>query len=241
MMNDRQQRVANQVGELIDNFPLVLDTETTGLGHMDELVDIAIIDLNGMVLLDTLIKPLKLIPAEATRIHHISNVDVAGAPTLIDILPQLETIFRNRVIAIYNAEYDLRIIYQSLQVHRLEKSSFGTMIYDMLMARRNVACIMKLYSEFYGNWNDYRRNYTWQSLENACKQCNIFVPRNQLHRAKIDAELSRQVILHMAGISIYDDDRYDYETRELPVFDDETIKIQTAFDDANAAAYYDRF
>ena len=47
----------------------ILDTETTGLYDDAEIVEISIIDENGGVLLDTLVKPLKPIPAEATAIH----------------------------------------------------------------------------------------------------------------------------------------------------------------------------
>ena len=63
----------------------ILDTETTGLYDDAEIVEISIIDENGGVLLDTLVKPLKPIPAEATAIHGITNEMVATAPTWVAI------------------------------------------------------------------------------------------------------------------------------------------------------------
>ena len=41
------------------NNYVILDTETTGLGDNDVIVQLGILDLNGNVLLDTLIKPTK--------------------------------------------------------------------------------------------------------------------------------------------------------------------------------------
>ena len=56
------------------------DTETTGLSDEDEIVHIAIVDIDGSVLIDTLVKPSKLIPSEATYIHNITNKMVEYAP-----------------------------------------------------------------------------------------------------------------------------------------------------------------
>ena len=38
---------------------VILDTETTGLGDSDVIIQISIIDLDGNVLMDSLIKPTK--------------------------------------------------------------------------------------------------------------------------------------------------------------------------------------
>ena len=61
-----------------------LDTETTGLDpDHDELLEIAIVDDSGEVLLDTLIKPSTNNPVwpEAEAIHGIAPEMVADAPT----------------------------------------------------------------------------------------------------------------------------------------------------------------
>ncbi len=52
---------------------LILDTETTGLGAQDEIVELAIIDTNGTVKFDNLIQPTIPIPEEASRIHGITD------------------------------------------------------------------------------------------------------------------------------------------------------------------------
>lgn len=55
-----------------DNF-VILDTETTGLDEHDEIVEVAVIDMSGKVLLNTLVNPIQPIPYEATQIHGITN------------------------------------------------------------------------------------------------------------------------------------------------------------------------
>jgi len=49
---------------------LILDTETTGLGEKDVIIQMALIDLDGNVLLDSLVKPKKKksISREATEV-----------------------------------------------------------------------------------------------------------------------------------------------------------------------------
>ena len=52
--------------EMVARRPVYLDTETTGLDEQSEIVEISLIDSDGSVLLDTLVKPLERIPAGAT-------------------------------------------------------------------------------------------------------------------------------------------------------------------------------
>lgn len=56
-----------------EESPLFLDTETTGLSDHHEVCDIAIVDLAGAVLLNSLVKPVKqMIERQASEIHGIS-------------------------------------------------------------------------------------------------------------------------------------------------------------------------
>ena len=66
---------------------VVLDTETTGLDEDAEIVEIAIVDSTGKVLLDTLVKPSKPLPVycEASEIHGITNEMLVNAPNWQDI------------------------------------------------------------------------------------------------------------------------------------------------------------
>jgi len=87
-----------------------LDTETTGLSvHKGaRVVEIAILDEDGDVLMDTLVDPLCKIPWQATQVHGINNQMVEDAPTLEELLPEIDEIICGHEVVIYNASYDLQ-------------------------------------------------------------------------------------------------------------------------------------
>jgi len=87
---------------------LFFDTETTGLSAArgDKVVEIAIVDINGSVLLDTLVNPLREIPAMASSVHGISNKMVLGAPSWEELLSEIQEIVAGKIISAYNAPYD---------------------------------------------------------------------------------------------------------------------------------------
>ncbi|HEV2172794.1 MAG TPA: 3'-5' exonuclease [Nitrospira sp.] len=101
------QRRAKQI--LADPHTVVLDTETTGLVDGSYICDLAII-ARGRSLVNTLVNPQVHIPPDASRIHGIYDEDVKYAPTFAELWPELERIFRESTVVIYNAGYDVRII-----------------------------------------------------------------------------------------------------------------------------------
>jgi len=76
-MDERTQEVVEHVRALIETNPLILDTETTGLDG--EICEIAVIDLTGNVLINTLVKPTTSIPEDVIGIHGISDETVREA------------------------------------------------------------------------------------------------------------------------------------------------------------------
>lgn len=172
--------------QILADRPLFLDTETTGLDARAEIVEIALIDHDGALLLESLVKPTRRIPRDATRVHGIDDRMVAGAPTWAELWPQVQTLLSGRRVGIYNAEFDLRMIAQSHAAHRVSDTTAGS----------NAFCIMKLYAEFFGERGSYG-NYKWQSLDKAARQCGISLPNS--HRAGADARLARAVLEFMAG------------------------------------------
>jgi DNA polymerase-3 subunit epsilon len=182
---DRQDaiRIARTKIEL---KPLYLDTETTGLGDLDEIVEISILDYDGSVLFDSLVRPLRKIQADAMAIHGITEAMVKDAPRWGEVWPEIKTILHNRTIAIYNADFDIRMIRQTHRVHQISSTQIPN----------DYFCIMLLYAQFYGEWDYTRRSFRWQSLEKAGMQCRI--PLSNTHRAKDDAALARAVLHFIA-------------------------------------------
>jgi DNA polymerase-3 subunit epsilon len=170
-----------------DSF-VFLDTETTGLDEFAEVVEVAVIDSEGNTLVDTLVKPTGPIPEAATEIHGISDQDVVNSPTFAEVWQeQLQPVFVDKSVCIWNAVFDLRIIHQTLFEYDLPPHDI-----------QKVSCIMKLYADFNGVWNPARKQKTWQKLSVAAEQCGIPLPSN-LHRAGADAELTRGVFNYIAN------------------------------------------
>jgi len=182
-----RHQAIQQAQQLLSQEPIYLDTETTGIRSSAEIVEICIVDHDGSVLLDSLARPRRSIPADAARIHGINDSMVANARSWDQLWPDVETLLAGRTIGIFNASFDLRLIEQS---HRLANL-------PLLAKPLNAFCIMKLYAKFYGEWDMHRQNYRWQSLDKAQRFCNI--PLVNSHRAKDDALLARAVLHHIGN------------------------------------------
>jgi DNA polymerase-3 subunit epsilon len=170
----------------LNKKPIYLDTETTGLKGDDQIVEICLLEPDGSIAFQALVRPTVKIPADATRLHHITDALVSTAPAWPEIWPHVEAILTTRRIAIYNAEYDLRLIKQSHLAHGLIGSPAISHF-----------CIMKLYAQFRGDWNSRARNYRWYSLDDARGQCGLDLPN--AHRAHADALLARALLHHVAA------------------------------------------
>jgi len=182
---DRRAAIAQAQIEL-NKQPIYLDTETTGLKDHDQIVEICLLDHDGSIAFVSLVKPTVKIPLDAIRVHGITDALVSAAPTWLEIWPQVETILTKRRVAIYNAEYDLRLMKQSHFAHGL---TWSTSISHF--------CLMKLYAQFRGEWNSRAGNYRWHSLDDARWQCGLNLPN--AHRAHADTLLARAVLHYVAA------------------------------------------
>ncbi len=171
-------RLARQILEM---RPLYLDTETTGLDQSAEIVEIAVLDSDGSPLFQSLVRPTQPIPPEAMRIHGINDEMVRAAPPWIIVWQSLRPLLNNRLVAVYNAEFDLRMMQQSHSRYR-----------QPWRERITHHCIMKLYAEFRGESNRQRSAFRFHSLEDAGRQLGIPLPNS--HRAVDDALLARAVL-----------------------------------------------
>jgi DNA polymerase III subunit epsilon len=173
------------------NQYVILDTETTGLNKNDVIIQIAITDLDGNELLNSLVRPTKRkrMSAEATAIHGITMKDLANAPTFAELVPQIRKIVVGKKALIYNAEFDLKLIDQTT-----DQDNCG---YPGVTA----ICVMLTYSTFVGQWSDYHCDFTYQRLRGGdhsaigdCRatirvihemaEAELFNPRPQLATAK---------------------------------------------------------
>ena len=166
--------------DIIKQRPLILDTETTGLDlARDEIVEIALLELDGTVLLNTLVQCRGIIPNAATAIHGIAKEMLEGQPTFPEMWQQLSP-HLSRPLVIYNAAYDVPML------------AYGALRYGLRMARPNAHCLMCWYTE-----HSVGAMGSYQGLETACRAFGI---EPGTHRALSDAEAARQVLLHLATV-----------------------------------------
>lgn len=111
----------------------VVDVETTGLSPVrDRIVEI------GVVLLDesgepegewqSLVNPLR--GMGAVFVHGLTDADVADAPTLADLLPQIRGLFSGRALVAHNATFDVGFL----------NASFARAGYGMHVPREATVC-----------------------------------------------------------------------------------------------------
>lgn len=173
-----QQAVRAYAACLLTREPLFLDTESTGLDDQDEVIEIAILDIHGAVLLDTLVKPAQPIPYAATVVHGITDQDVETAPSWLAIGEQIAGILSGRLVIAHNAEFDLRMLHQTCKRYGIAMPTFET------------ECTMELLTEL--------NNGRWPSLSDAVVLADVDMPPAVQHRSKGDAEVCRQIIQTLA-------------------------------------------
>jgi DNA polymerase-3 subunit epsilon len=156
---------------------VILDTETTGLNKSDEIIQLAVIDLDGNTLLNESIRPTKKkrIAADAVAIHGLTMEVLSSCETFAELARPLERAIGKKTIITYNAEFDMRMYVQS---YRLAGG---------FLPRGNWECAMLMYAQYVGEWNDYHHNYRWQKLPGGS------------HSALGDCLATLEVLRTMAG------------------------------------------
>ncbi len=150
---DRRATVAWARWVLRASNVVLLDTETTGLDQTAEVVEIALLTSRGEVVCDSLIRPLGPIPAAATAIHHLDAAAVAHAPTWAELYPRIVGLLHRRLVVVYNAAYDRRLLDQTCA--RAGRPSLRPAAWH---------CAMLEYARFTGVWNAARNDYRWHKL-----------------------------------------------------------------------------
>lgn len=166
---------------------VVLDTETTGLGHGAEICQIAIIDDHGQTLVDTLIKTVNPIPDDASRIHGITDAMVQNAPAWGDVLPELQKLLTGVNVVVYNATFDRGMMHKSNEANNLPKIDWKTL--------GPWWCAMEAFAEVYGDWNSYHKSYRWQRLAAAARYYRL--PVENAHNALGDCLMTLGVVKAM--------------------------------------------
>jgi DNA polymerase-3 subunit epsilon len=159
----------------------ILDTETTGLNSMAEIVQVAIVEPTGTIALDTLVKPGQAIPFDATAIHGITNLMVSQAPTFAEVTPRLIEFLVNRTVIAYNAPFDRRMLDQTARQNGVR------------LPLLTWECAMQRYANYLGRGASRRGGYGMPRLPRSDDY------RSKKHQAVDDCLATLELIRRMAG------------------------------------------
>lgn len=190
-----RRAASHQAAAWLEMRPVYLDTETTGVGDgnkgpLDEIVSIAVVDHDGTVLLDQLVRPRQCIPPAATAIHGITDEHVERMPHFDELWPRLVRVITGRNVVIYNAQFDQRMLNQSMRACGRGAQYRTYWAWTM--------CAMTLYAQYVGDWNEYRGDYKWHKLSAAAEACGL-TWCGAAHGALADAQMTRNLVHYMAA------------------------------------------
>ena len=168
------------------NF-VIIDTETTGFDAHDEIIQFGVINQDGETVLETLIKPDQSI--QNHQYHGITDEMVKDAPSFPDVFEKVKAALKDKKVLAYNWAYDSKMLNQVCRKYGVpEWGSEGE-------------CVMEMYAQFNGEWNDYHGNYRWKKLREALAAFGLkhedFGEKE--HDACTDARATLAVIKKMAG------------------------------------------
>lgn len=161
---------------------VVLDTETTGFQVYagDEIVEIALIEYIGLRRTGrefcSLIRPSISIPPSSTRIHGITDDDVASAPQIDDIVEDIVSFIGRSVLVGHHVGFDLRFL------ERVTRR-----VFDCRLSQPAVDT-MVLYLAMTGQLDHY-------SLDEVAEACDIRI--RDRHRARGDAIACGEICMHL--------------------------------------------
>jgi DNA polymerase III subunit epsilon len=160
----------------------ILDCETTSLDG--EIIDLAIVSLDGKALFNELLRPTVPIEEGAMAVHEITEAMVATVRTFKEAWPDILVVVEGKTIIAYNATFDRGRFEHTARVH------------GITLPILEWQCMMLRYAEFWGMPGRYG-GFRWQKLKDACLQQGI--PFNQAHRALSDAHAVVKLIQKLAG------------------------------------------
>ncbi|MFN1233382.1 exonuclease domain-containing protein [Enterobacter hormaechei] len=193
MINMQKNILAMIIHKWLKSDYVVIDTETTGLGEDAEIIEIAIINMRGEVLLDTLVKPTQPIPPEVTEINHITNEMVANAPAWRDVFQIVLMIISGHKWLAWNSGFDARMLDQTCLrtgIYANEQAYYAALVTSRIHTSHIDA--KAVYDQWYGEFDEKRKAFKRQSLTTAAARHGVSV--EGAHRALADCKMVLAVL-----------------------------------------------
>lgn len=179
---------------------ICIDCETTGLeADKDRIIEVAAVLFDMRTVYDqteSLVNPECTIPSESIEIHHITQEMVQDQPVIVKILPDLLKFIGDNIIVGHGVGFDIEIIAQAADRHRIPHTLRKNPYLDTLRMAR-------LYGESPIN-----------SLEHLRKHFNV--PQEGAHRAMSDVVVNMEVFKHLA--KRYKTTKQVFEALSKPIY-----------------------
>lgn len=188
-----------EVAKWLIEHGIFFDTETTGLGADDRVIEIAVVDgKTGEMLVDTLINTPREIDEEAQKIHGISNADLDGAPDMDKVVQtQLFPLFADHPASAFSLAFDRRLISQSCRQHWYSVFEPDKWDQGVQFNNRRDVCAMELANRHlvaaHGEWDEGSARFRRLSLARCCEIAGVQFT-GKAHRALADARATRDLI-----------------------------------------------
>jgi len=181
-MTPNQTKMAQRAAQLLETGFVVIDFETTGFPSDPKvaIIEVAVIDHRGGVLLNTLVQPGCSIPMRASQVNGIYDDDVVDALPFEALYPDLMALLDGQIAIAYN--------------HTFEQGIINTVCgrYDMTAPTADWRCAMRAYAM-------YRDLRGFSSLVKACTAEGITI--ENAHRALGDCKMTLALMYTMAQLA----------------------------------------
>lgn len=166
----------------------LVDTETTGIGDADAVVEVSLLDEKGTDHLTTLVNPLAPIGDSARNAHGLDEEALSGAPPFSEVASRLCRMLSDEQVDnlwAYNADFDRKLLIQTAELAGLPEATASL----KRCAWRDLMEPTATYLEV----------DEWVSLSEAAGRLGIDFASQELHRARADAELARRVWVRLVA------------------------------------------
>ncbi|MHB8092137.1 MAG: 3'-5' exonuclease [Syntrophales bacterium] len=161
------------------------DLETTGLdpkkGHRVIELAAVIMDEGGIILAyQSFVRSERLIPAQAIKIHGITNEMLLDQPTPSAVYPALKELIKDKTLVAHNAKFDMAFLRQE----------FGML--GMQLNNQSI-CTLEMSRERFPNLPNHKLSTVYRHLTG---KSNSYIRQ---HRALDDARMVAAIWLAMEG------------------------------------------
>lgn len=143
---------------------MVIDFQTSDLAHRGgRICQVGLVDAAGNILMDQLVNPVVKIAPEAFRIHGLSDQQLANAPDIETIWAKVSQVRGSIPLVSYGQDFDRSVFINSIP-------------HEACIAIPEPFewfCLMDIFAPVAGKWNQYRENYQWVKLMEACRIAGV--------------------------------------------------------------------